>query len=120
MNNCGYRRLWTDTKGKPWTTTLKSKLEMLDCLRECLPIITILPQCTWMELRGLTIAPGKVAPEAPKGSHDDAAISIALAYRALRDVPKQRREMTQTTTARIKDLIDASRARRTRSRNLPF
>jgi len=120
MNHCGYRRLWVNPDGKPWTTTLKSKLEALDTLREALPIITVLPQCTWMELRGLTIAPGKIAPEAPKGSHDDAAISIALAYRALRDVPKQRRDAAPTTQARIKDLIDASRARRTRSKSLPF
>ena len=121
LNSCGYRVQWRDPRGRPWTTTLKSKLEALDTLREALPLIQVMPQTVWLELRGLTIPPGKVAPEAPKGAHDDGAIACALAYRCLRDVPSTwRNEATASTKTRIDDLIKSARARRIRSHGLPF
>ncbi len=120
MNNCGYRKQWLNPKGKPWVTTLQSKLDAFDTLREALPVITVMDMHTHIELRGLTIMPGKFAPEAPKGAHDDCAMALALAYRALRDVPKIIREPRAGTVTRIKDLIDGARARRIRSKALPF
>mgnify|MGYP003148042180 CR=1 FL=1 len=86
-----YRNLWTDAQGKHWTTTLASKVSIYETLREYIhnDMITTLPDCTLLELRSLTVE--KVAPEAPKGLHDDLAISLALCYRALRDVPAAQR-----------------------------
>jgi len=120
--NCGYRNLWLNPKnGKPWVTTLQSKLDAYDTLRESLKLVRILDRPTWLELRALTIAPGKVAPEGPKGTHDDAAMACALAFRCLRDVPSTWRTHAQVSSrTRIDDLISASRARRIRSSNLPF
>ena len=122
MNTCGYRQLWLNPKnGRPWVTSLQSKLDAFDTLRESLQIIQILDRPTWLELRSLTIMPGKVAPEAPKGSHDDSAIACALAYRCLRDIPPSWRTQAQHSgRSRIDDLISHARARRIRSANLPF
>jgi len=119
---CGYRNLWANPKtGKPWVTTLQSKLDAFDTLRESLQIIQILDRPTWLELRSLTIPQGKVAPEAPKGGHDDAAMACALAYRCLRDIPPSwRTQAAVSQRTRIDDLISASRARRIRSSALPF
>ncbi len=122
LNNCGYRNQWLNPKtGKPWITTLQSKLDAFDTLREALQRVQILDRPTWLELRSLTIMPGKLAPEAPKGGHDDCAMACALAFRAMRDVPSTwRTNAIRSTRSRIDDLIEASRARRIRSHALPF
>ena len=122
MDTCGYRQQWRNPKtGKPWTTTLQSKLDAYDTLRESLQLVQILDRPTWLELRSLTILPGKVAPEAPKGSHDDSAIACALAFRCLRDIPSHwRTTALHSNRTRVDDLISASRARRIRSSSLPF
>ena len=124
LQNCHYRNLWVNPlTGKPWVTTLQSKLDAFDTLREAASLMRVLDRVTHLELRSLTIPPGKVAPEAPKGGHDDSAVACALAYRALRDVPPSWR-MTQSPGTlvhqRVNALLDASRARRIRSSTLPF
>ena len=74
-----------------------------------------------LELRSLTLPPGKATPEAPPGSHDDLAMSCALAYRALRDVPPSwRTQGHHATKQRAEQLIDKARARRRRSHGSPF
>jgi len=122
MSHVGYRKLWMHPKtGKPWTTTLQTKLQAYDALREALSIIKVMDQTTWMELRALTIPLGKVAPEAPKGMHDDCAMALALAYRCLRDVPSSwRTDALQSGTERVNALIQQVRARKIRSQSLPF
>lgn len=122
LQACGYNAQWRDPRtGKPWVTTLQSKLDAFDTLRESLSLVKMLDRPTWLELRSLTIPPGKVAPEAPKGAHDDAAMAMALAYRCLRDVPSSwRTSALQSGRTRIDDLLAASRARRIRSAALPF
>lgn len=122
LDNCGYRNQWRNPKtGKPWVTTLQSKLEAYDTLREALPIIKVMDRVTWMELRSLTIPAGKVAPEAPGGCYDDSAMAMALALRCLGDVPASwRAAPVVATRTRVDALISASRARRIRSANLPF
>ena len=121
MNTCGYRQQWRSPQGKPWVTTLQSKLEAFDTLREAMQQVQVMDRATWIELRALTVPPGKVAPEAPKGAHDDAAIAIALAYRCLRDIPSTWRTLAlQSQRTRMDDLIARSRARRLRASSLPF
>lgn len=122
INYCRYRNLWLDPKtGKPWTTTLQSKLDAFDTLRESLQLMRILDRTTWMELRSLTIMPGKVAPEAPKGAHDDAAVACALAFRCLRDVPASwRTAALNSPRDRVTDLLASNRARRIKSGSMPF
>lgn len=121
-NSCGYKNQWRNPKnGKPWTTSMQSKLDAYATLRESLPIIKMMDRTTWLELRSLTIAPGKITPEAPTGSYDDSAIAIALAYRCLRDIPASWRTIAQASNRnRFESLIATSRARRLRSNNLPF
>lgn len=123
INYCKYRNLWLDPKtGKPWVTTLQSKLDAFDTLRESLQLVRILDRVTWMELRSLTIMPGKIAPEAPKGAHDDAAVACALAFRALRDVPPSWRTaaLNSSPRDRVADLLASNRARRIKTGSLPF
>lgn len=117
-----YRNQWRHPKtGKPWVTTLQSKLDAFDTLREALGVIQILDRVTWLELRSLTISTGKVAPEAPAGGYDDAAVALALAYRCLRDIPPSWRDQAvQAKGVRVDQLLTASRARRIRASRLPF
>ena len=121
MDSCGYRNQWRNPKGRPWVTSLQSKIDAFNTLREHLQVIKVLDRTTWMELRSLTIPPGKAAPEAPKGGYDDMAMALALAYRCLRDVPSSMRTYAMpSVSTRIDTLIAKSRAKRIRSRNLPF
>lgn len=122
LNNVGYRQQWRNPQtSKPWTTTLQSKLDAFDSLREALQVIKMMDQTTWLEVRSLTIPPGKLAPEAPQGAHDDCAMALALAYRCLRDIPPAwRMQADQSNRNRIDDLLSAARARRIRSKALPF
>jgi hypothetical protein len=122
MQYCGYMNQWRDPKtGKPWTTTLSTKLDAYATLREAMSLISIMDRPTWLELRSLTIPPGKIAPEAPKGGYDDAAMALALAYRCVRDIPPSwRTQAIQSGRTRVDDLLAASRARRIRSAALPF
>ena len=122
MQNCGYTQQWRDpATGKPWVTTLQSKLDAYATLREALPLVKMMDRPTWLELRSLTIPPGKIAPEAPKGGYDDAAMAVALAYRCIRDIPASwRTQSLQSNRTRIDDLLASARARRIRSATLPF
>lgn len=124
VNHCRYRVLWVHPlTGKPWTTTLPSKLDALDTLREAAPLLQEMDRVTWLELRSLTIPPGKVAPEAPKGANDDAAMACALAYRCLRDIPPSWRAEAAVQPGRlvIDTLLATNRARRTKNAgSLPF
>lgn len=123
INYCRYRSLWLHPQtGKPWVTTLQSKLDALDTLREATQLITRLDRPTWIELRSLTIPAGKVAPEAPKGGHDDLVMALALAFRCLRDVPPSWRDADSSGGQSMIDrLLANNRARRTRSAgSLPF
>jgi hypothetical protein len=116
-----YHQQWRNAQGKPWVTTLQSKLDAFDTLREALRAVQMLDRVTWLELRSLTIPAGKITPEAPKGGHDDAAVAIALAYRCLRDVPSAWRTAAVATKGlRIDTLINKARARRIRAAGLPF
>ena len=121
MNNCGYRQQWRGAKGRPWVTSLQSKLDAFDSLREALTIIKVIDRTSWLELRALTIPVGKIAPEAPKGAHDDSAMAMALAYRCLRDVPSAARTLAAgSVPTRIDKLISRARAKRLRNHSLPF
>jgi len=122
LQTCGYNQQWRDPHTrKPWVTSLQSKLDAYATLRESLPLVRIMDRATWLELRSLTIAAGKVAPEAPRGGYDDAAMAIALAYRCMRDIPSSwRTQSIQSNRTRIDDLIASARARRIRSAALPF
>jgi hypothetical protein len=81
----------------------------------------MLDRATWLELRSLTIPPGKVTPEAPKGGNDDCAMALALAYRCLRDIPASwRTSANESAGVRVQDLLASSRARKIRSASNPF
>lgn len=88
LQQVGYHNLWRGPDSKPWTTTVKSKLDAFEGLRDTIQqgLIERLDRTTLAELRALRIE--KVTPEAPAGLHDDLAMSLALAYRCLRDIPR--------------------------------
>lgn len=122
LNSCGYREQWRHpATSKPWTTTLQSKLDAYSVLRECLPLVQLMDRTSYLELRSLVVPPGKIAPEAPQGGHDDCAMAMALAYRCLKDVPGTWRTQAQAAKKdRVQELLAANRARRIRSNKLPF
>lgn len=121
---CGYRNLWHHpATSRPWVTTVQSKVEIFDCTREHLPLIKMMDRITYLELRSLVVGTSP-APAAPDGAHDDSAVALALAIRALRDIPpswKVTPAMGLPGGNRIEALLSASRARRIRAtRALPF
>jgi hypothetical protein len=113
-----YRKVWLDHDGKPWTTTVKSKLEAYETLREHIKagIIFSLDQSTLQELRALEVR--KVTPEAPSGLHDDLAMAMALAYRAVRSAPASQRREAQR--GHMDDFIKRRRIDRIRRNALPW
>lgn len=118
LDRLRYRKLWSDANGKPWVTTVKSKLDAFETLREHIRgrLIWCLDQNTLMELRALEVR--KVTPEAPVGLHDDLAMAMALAYRCVRAAPaSQRREAQQSS---MDAFIRERRVARIRSKALPW
>jgi hypothetical protein len=118
LHHLGYKPLWCDENGKPWVTTHRSKIDAYDALRELIDggMIGRLDANTLMELRSMQIL--KVSPEAPPGLHDDLAMSLALAYRAYRDVPASKKRQSQGRS--MASSIAAVRARKTRTQALPW
>jgi len=113
-----YKKVWLDHDGKPWTTTVKSKLEAYETLREHIKagMIFSLDQSTLQELRALEVR--KVTPEAPTGLHDDLAMAMALAYRAVRSAPASQRREAQR--GHMDDFIKRRRVERIRRNALPW
>jgi hypothetical protein len=69
-----------------------------------------------MELRQLIVK--SISPEAPKGLHDDMAMSMALAYRCMRDLP--RRQVIGFTRSRMESRLSDMRAKRIRGQVIPW
>ena len=113
-----YRRLWRKPNGKHWVTTVRSKLDAYECLREHIRagILFALDQSTIQELRGLEVR--KVTPEAPAGLHDDLAMALALAYRCVRSAPRSQRR--DSSRGHMDDFIRQRRVLRIREQALPW
>lgn len=114
----GYTNMWMDAKRKDFVTTLPSKIKIYEILREYIHnnMILRLPDVALLELRSLVIE--KIAPEAPKGMHDDMAMALALCYRALRDIPH-----TQVNRRKINMMdkfLKMRRARQIKSNPYPW
>lgn len=118
LSRLRYTNLWKNARGKPWITTVRSKLDAFECLREHVKagIIFALDQSTMHELRGLEVR--RVTPEAPAGLHDDLAVSLALAYRCVRSAPLAHRR--ESMTGYMDEFIRSRRVARIKSRALPW
>jgi hypothetical protein len=83
-------RLWTTPAGKDWTTSLQSKLDMYNLLRDRVEAgaYEALPSVFKNELGQMTVPPGKLAPSHPDGGHDDHADALALSNMALDAIRK--------------------------------
>ena len=114
-----YRRLWRKPNGKPWVTTVRSKLEAFEALREFIrsECLFRLDNTTMQELRGLEVR--KVTPEAPRGLHDDLAMALALAYRCSRNARGRSHQETDRAN-RVDSFIRQRRLERIRGQALPF
>ena len=113
----GYRKQWRDSSGRPWTTTVRSKLDAFETLREYLEsgVVQALDRTTLEELRALEVR--RVTPEAPPGLHDDMAMALALAYRATRDAPAH---MAYSRTHLMERHLDRRRAARILNKSTPW
>jgi len=87
LSQLGYRRLWVDARGKPWTTTQQSKLRAFEALRTwVLNEAASMPVHLAMEVASLRLTDAGT-PSAPDGMHDDLAMALALACTAAPSVP---------------------------------
>ena len=113
-----YPNMWTGIDGNWWVTATASKLDIFDGLREMVEssIIQRLDQVTLGELRALQVK--RITPEAPSGLHDDLAMAMALAYRALRD--SHRTVVVRSTGNRIDEHKMSMRAERRRKQPLAW
>ena len=118
LRHNGYRNLWCGRKGVDWVTSVKSKLDAYETLREYVGnnMIVRLDAQVLSELRALTVE--RVTPEAPKGMHDDLAMSMALAYRCLRDIPRRKLQMAKRNL--MDTLISKVRCGKIKESNLPW
>jgi len=118
MRHMGYKNLWLSYKGMDWITSVKTKLDAYETLREYVGsgMITALDMQVLAELRSLVVL--RVTPEAPKGMHDDMAMSMALAYRCMRDIP--RRVLTNARRKHMDMLISKTRASKMKETQLPW
>ena len=118
LKGYGYRNLWTDSIGRDWTTTTQSKTAIFELLRVYIHtgMIVRLPDVALLELRSLVCE--KIAPEAPKGLHDDCAVALALCYRALKDIPPA--QVRQQRKHRMESFISNQRSRRSRAQPSPW
>ena len=113
-----YTKLWKNERGKPWYTTVRSKLDAFECLREHVKagIIFALDQSTLHELRGIEVR--RVTPEAPSGLNDDLAVALALAYRCVRSTPLSYRR--ESMGGYMDEFIKQRRVARLKERALPW
>jgi len=113
-----YPRMWQDHEGRHWFTSVTSKLDAYDGLREIVEagIIQQIDHTTLQELRGLEVR--KTTPEAPSGLHDDMAMATALAYRCLRDAPLLLRQ--RAAASRIDEMKIQKRAAERRKQALAW
>ena len=113
-----YNRVWRSSSGGPWTTSVKSKLEAYEALKEAVEgeLVPQLDQHTLSELKALEVR--RVTPEAPVGMHDDMAMALALAYRATQDGARafRRERMGGYMDSHLQNL----RAQRIRKQVLPW
>jgi len=118
LRHMGYRNLWRSHDGKDWTTSVKSKLDAYETLREFVSnqLITRLDATALYELRSLVVR--KVTPEAPRGLHDDMAMSVALAYRCTRDI--SRRQIRNARRSRMDELLKDIKVARMKSQPSPW
>lgn len=118
LRHLGFRNLWLNHNGVDWTTSVKSKLDAYETLREYINagMIKALDMQVLAELRALIVL--RVTPEAPKGMHDDMAMSMALAYRCMRDIPK--RLLTNARRKHMDMLISNVKAQKIRDMPLPW
>jgi len=118
LRHMGYRNLWRCVNGKDWTTSVKSKLDAYETFREYVAnqLIQRLDATALQELRSLVVM--KVNPEAPRGMHDDMAMSLALAYRCTRDV--SRRKIRNARRSLMDELLSEVRVGRMRSQPSPW
>lgn len=118
MQRLRYTNVYADARGRPWVTTVRSKLEAYEALKEHIRgrLLFRLDQTTLQELRSLQVE--KVTPAAPVGLHDDLAMALALAYRAVRAVPFSKRR--ERLRGQMDELILKARADRIRKQPLPW
>ncbi len=114
----GYTNLWCDARRRDWVTSLHSKVKIYEILREYIhnQMILKMPDVMLLELRSLIVE--KVAPEAPRGMHDDMAMSLALCYRALRDIPAK--QIRSQKMSLMDQLISKQRKKRITEHAYPW
>lgn len=79
-------------KYEPFTTSIKTKLQLYDVLRTYIVdgYIEKMDSITYKELRDLIKNDKGLAPEHPAGGHDDRVIAFSLALNRIKDYPRQK------------------------------
>lgn len=118
LTDLRYNNLWVGKDNKFWTTTASSKLAAYESLREIVGagLLQHLPEVWLAELHGLRA--GTLAPSAVAGSHDDCAVSLALAYYCLRSIPAAK--VLSSKHDRVEAMLASVRARKQMANPLPW
>ncbi len=88
MSHMGYNKVWKKN-GKDWITTLKSKTEMFENLRDNIQTgyVQWLDNIAYSELRAITVNDrGHIELPNIDGAHGDNAVALSLAYVCLESV----------------------------------
>jgi hypothetical protein len=95
LRHSGYTNIWTDTAGKDWLTTSKSKTEMFEHLKSKIHqgFITNIDNIVYSELRSITVSDkGLIELKSINGAHSDNTIALALSYIALEKIKLKQKE----------------------------
>lgn len=88
MNHFGYHHIWKQD-GKDWITTLKSKTQMFENLKEMIQqgYLQYIDNIAYSELRAITVNDrGHIELSSSNGAHSDNAVALALAFMCLQKV----------------------------------
>ena len=83
IHHLGYNKIWKTTDGKDWITTIKTKTQMFENLKDKIQqgFVHYLDNIVYSELRAITISDrGLVELSSQDGAHSDNAVALALAY----------------------------------------
>tara|TARA_R110000824_G_scaffold62094_5_gene164661 strand:- start:24713 stop:26239 length:1527 start_codon:yes stop_codon:yes gene_type:complete len=89
VERTGYKKLWTNDRGRPFETRSHNRLKLFEHLRERIEAqaFTRLDERLLGQLKGCIWDSVKDRPDHPKNGNDDMLMSLALALWACKDIP---------------------------------
>lgn len=108
MHHLGYHKIYKDEKGRDWITTLKSKTQMFENMKNMIQggYITLIDNILYSELRAITVNDrGHIELKYVDGAHSDNSVAFALSLMALQKVSLPKTQF-------LPDWVKSKKARR--------